>query len=177
MEKIIVGVDVGIRNVFSFDIGCGKQYKVSTSDKYLYLSSQYELERNQKLDFWLNIQFGDIGKYVFAVEDCLIDGIKTKRKIREVTFEKNVNKLIYYFLERYKDQIIYVNSKDSSVECSKCGLISHYNRVNIKGFRYNKDFSCIRPSCKFTCDSDINACKVLTKRGNKMIEEMKNGNN
>lgn len=177
MEKKIVGVDVGIRNIFSLDFNGGIQYKVNPNDKYLYLSKNFESQRNLKFDCWLQIMLGKTENYIFAVEDCLIDGIKTKRKVRDKTFEKNVFALIGYFLKTYENQIVYINSRDSSVECSNCGLISHYNRVNLKGYRYNTTFECINPECRLTCDSDINACKVMTKRAIKHFERVKNGEN
>jgi hypothetical protein len=177
MEKKIVGVDVGIRNIFSFDLFGGLQYKASSADKYLYMSKNFEVQRNLKFEYWLQVMIGKTENYIFGVEDCLLTGIKTKRKVRDKIYEKNVFDLIGYFLKTYHCQIIYVNSRDSSVECSKCGLISHYNRVNLKGYRYNTSFECINPECKLTCDSDINACKVMTKRAIKHLERVKNGEN
>jgi len=177
MEKQIVGIDVGIRNIFTFDVFNGLQYKVLNDDKYLYLSKNFEDQRNLRFERWLQIQLGKTDKYIFAMEDCLLTGIKTKRKVKDKVFEKNVFDLIGYFLKTYASQIIYVPSRDSSVECSNCGLISHYNRVNIKGYRYNTSFECINPDCKLTVDSDINASKVLTKRGIKFLNGLKNGEN
>jgi hypothetical protein len=83
MEKQIVGIDVGIRNIFTFDVFNGLQYKVLNDDKYLYLSKNFEDQRNLRFERWLQIQLGKTDKYIFAMEDCLLTGIKTKRKVKQ----------------------------------------------------------------------------------------------
>ena len=110
-------------------------------------------------------KFPMISKYLFIMEDYLQEGLikipEGCNKDLEKKF-KTANKLIEYFLEKYKEQIVFVDSKNSSIECHKCGFSAHENRANLKNYRCKNKFKCLY--CTHEINSDLNAALVLVNR-------------
>ena len=150
--KSNVGVDVGLRTAFSFSNGLTFTFREIEEEKEIKL----------RFDFFMRKHFEN---YHFFVEDYLLTK-KMKYPIKKACSkikEKKTNNLVDYFLKNYKDRITFVNSIDSSKECSSCGFVAHENVANLCGFGKNKVFRCIL--CQKTLDRDLNASRVILKRG------------
>ena len=72
---------------------------------------------------------------------------------------------ILYKCRRNGKVAVFVNAKNSSRECSKCGYTAKENRPS------QAVFCCRREGCGHEENADLNASRVIRKRGVKMILE------
>lgn len=157
LPRFKIGVDVGERNIFYFSNGYKYRYPVHL---------KHNSEDNRK-DFqdWMEIRFPLINRYIFVMESYLIERLLEYRlnmTPKQKRYIDKVNEFIQYFLENYKKQIVFVESRDSSIECHRCGDISHGNRANLQGHRSSNEFWCL--VCNHRVQSDLNAALVLVNR-------------
>lgn len=162
---IWVGIDVGLRKTFNFSNGLNFYLTREDYDK----KNEY-LEK--KLDMFMKKNF-DSEKYKFFMESFLLDRLMempNKKKFSKKYETKN-NHLVQYFIKKFEGRISFVESANSSKECSNCGFICHENIANLCGFGKSKKIKCI--FCLSEMDRDINAAKVILQRGLKNGREEK----
>lgn len=157
MNKLLIGCDVGERYIFTF----------STNNYFTFPNKKIKYFEELKNIFvvWFDIIFAEKDRYIFVFEEYLKEHLievkdwyssERKRKI------KLINKLIQFFLSKYSQSVVFVNSVDSSIECYKCGFIAHENRTDLMNRRCAKNFKCLRCGCSL--NSDLNASIVLVNR-------------
>lgn len=94
------------------------------------------------------------------VEDLNIKGMSKNKKLSKHILDCGWG--IFFSLLEYKTNVVKVNPRYSSQECSKCGHICKENR------KTQSSFECIK--CKYTENADYNATLNLFQRGQSLME-------
>jgi IS605 OrfB family transposase len=82
---------------------------------------------------------------------------KTQRSKQHNWSFRQLREFLVYKAQRAGVPLLFVDPRNSSRTCNRCGYVDKKNR------RSQANFSCIR--CGFTCHADINAARNLATRG------------
>ncbi len=175
-----VGVDLGIKHLvvtsdgqFFENIKTTKKYadKLAEAQRKLSLkdkgSNNFYRETEKVKRIYLKIQrvredylhkvsreLADNYQYVFA------ENLDIKRMVQDSSYSKSISDISWgKFLEylTYKTNLIKVDAKYSSQECSKCGHIAKENRPN------QETFKCVK--CFHEGNADFEASLTIKQRG------------
>jgi len=181
----IIGIDKGIKNIATLSTGdnFASNHLLSLRCRYRRIRTKLQKKgtvsakrllkkRNKKENRFATHINHVISKTIVAIAKdtkCAIalenlKGIKTRTTVRKKQRATHHSWGFYQlasFIE-YKARlvgipIIYVDPKNTSRECFSCGHIDKANRKS------QSVFSCIK--CDYTADADINAAKVISRRG------------
>lgn len=157
---IYIGVDVGLRTAFTFSNGLKFNFSIGENAKTI-------KEIKTLFDNFFARHFSPIERYHFFFENYLLTKKMEDPSKKSTSYWrkkiKYCNDIVDYCLKKYSDRITFVDSCNSSKECSECGFVAHENVIDLCGFGKNKVFRCIL--CKKSLDRDLNASIVLLKRG------------
>lgn len=183
-EKSVVGIDLGISKFIVDSDGNRIEHpkNVEKAEKRLKKeqrnlarkekgSSNYEKQRkrlakahklvkNRRTDFLHKLSTAYIEKYdVIAVEDLNISGMVQDRMNSKNTIDsawKTFTQMLLYKAEKAGTEVVLVDPKNTTKQCSKCGVKSEKKL-------WQREHNC--PSCGYTTDRDYNAAQNILKRG------------
>jgi len=181
----IIGVDRGIKNIATLSTGdnFASNHLLSLRCRYRKIRTKLQKigtvsakrllkKRNKKEHHFATHINHVISKAIVAIAKdtkCIIalenlKGIKTRTTVRKKQRATHHSWGFYQlasFIE-YKAKligipIIYVDPRNTSRECFSCGYIDKANRKS------QNSFSCTK--CGYTADADINAARIISRRG------------
>ena len=135
------------------------------------LALLYEKVSNQRTDFLHKLSRQLVNKYDgIALENLTVLTMKSKwlqRSIRDVSWDK-FRQLLTYKAENTGCKLDFVNPKNTSKTCSKCGSVKSELKLSERTF--------ICPSCGFSCCRDLNASfNILNTSLFSMTEKLTEG--
>ena len=185
--KRVIGIDRGLRNiaVLSNNIFINSNHLTAVKRRYEHLRSILQQKGTRSANRKLNEISGSEKRFVkdanhciskriasmpasvFALEDLNINRSKRNGKL----FNKSLNRWSFHQLEQmiaYKAEalgkhVVFVDPRNTSITCSKCG---HADKESRKLSR----FRCIK--CGFDIDADLNAARNIAYRGKSSISRL-----
>jgi IS605 OrfB family transposase len=185
--KRVIGIDRGLRNiaVLSNNVFINSNHLTAVKRRYEHLRSilQQKGTRSTKrklkeisgsekrfvkdANHCLSKRIASMPASVFALEDLNISRGKRNGRL----FNKSLNRWSFFQLEQmiaYKAEalgkhVVFVDPRNTSITCSKCG---HADKESRKLSR----FRCIE--CGFDIDADLNAARNIAFRGKSLVSRL-----